>query len=61
MRIFSELYNAVCMNPELGIPILDALWVHFYDYYVSDENSLPPLKFSNIHAVKDPDVILKVR
>lgn len=48
------------MNPELGIPILDALWRHFSDFYVADEDVLPPLLFDNIHLVRDPDVILKV-
>lgn len=48
------------MNPELGIPILDALWMHFNDFYVSDEEVLPPLQFSNIYLIKDPDVVLKV-
>lgn len=49
------------MNPELGIPILDALWNHFSDYYVNDEEVLPPLQFDNIHLVKDPDIVLKVK
>lgn len=48
------------MNPELGVPILDALWIHFTDFYVSDEEVLPPLQFNNIHLTKDPDVVLKV-
>lgn len=48
------------MNPELGIPILDALWTHFSDFYVADKEVLPPLQFNNIHMIRDPDVILKV-
>lgn len=49
------------MNPELGVPVLDALWVHFGDFYEEDEEVLPPLSFSNIYAIRDPDVILKVK
>lgn len=48
------------MNPELGIPILDIIWLHFHDYYVSDETVLLPLKLMNIHITKDFEVILKV-
>lgn len=48
------------MNPELGIAILDVIWVHFSDYYMSDETVLPPLKFTNIHIAKDLEVELKV-
>lgn len=47
------------MNPELSIPVLDVLWCHFNNYYVMDEETLPPLQFDNIHQVKDPDVVLK--
>lgn len=55
-----ELYNAVCVNLELGIPVLDALWSHFSDFYITDEEILPPLQFNNIYTAKDPDVTIKV-
>ncbi|KAK5650021.1 hypothetical protein RI129_001050 [Pyrocoelia pectoralis] len=57
-ELYDGLYDAVCMNPELGIPIIDVLRVHFNQFYVSDQNDLPPLKFSNITITKDIDVKL---
>lgn len=59
-RFYKELYGAVRMNPELGLPVLEALWIHFGEYYVADEEVLPPLKFEGACLVKDPDVVLKV-
>lgn len=48
------------MNPELSIPALDAIWFHFNEYYVMDEDVLPPLNFKKITQVKDFDAVLVV-
>uniref|UniRef100_A0A1Y1K0T8 Fanconi anemia group I protein n=1 Tax=Photinus pyralis TaxID=7054 RepID=A0A1Y1K0T8_PHOPY len=57
-ELYDGLYDAVCMNPELGIPVIDILSIHFNEFYISDQNELPPLKFSNITIVKDVEVKL---
>lgn len=48
------------MNPELGIPILDVIWIHFSNLYVTDENTLPPLDFSKVTVTHELDVKLQV-
>lgn len=57
---FTDLYDAVCLNPELGVAVLDVLWFHFIEFYISDEESSPPLDFCNVVAIKDGDCILQV-
>nr|XP_023013240.1 Fanconi anemia group I protein homolog [Leptinotarsa decemlineata] len=53
------LYDAVCMNPELGIPVLDVIWFHFSEYYVMDEEQLPPLIFDKIVSVREVQAMLQ--
>lgn len=54
------LYDAVCMNPELGVPILDLIWFHFSDYYVINEDLLPPLNFGKIAVTREMESVLHV-
>ncbi|KAK4882809.1 hypothetical protein RN001_006128 [Aquatica leii] len=58
-QLYDGLYYAVCVNPELGIPVLGMLWWHFNKFYVSDEETIPPLQFSTITITKDLDVKLQ--
>ncbi|KAL3277410.1 hypothetical protein HHI36_012759 [Cryptolaemus montrouzieri] len=56
-QLYEGLVEAVNHNPEIKIPVLDVLWLHFSNYYVTEEDSLPPLNFSRISITKDIDVI----
>ncbi|KAF5276046.1 hypothetical protein FQA39_LY00842 [Lamprigera yunnana] len=58
-QLYDGLYDAVCVNPELVIPVLDTLWIHFNSIYVMEEESIPPIKFSKITLTKDVDVKLQ--
>ncbi|KAF2901837.1 hypothetical protein ILUMI_04348 [Ignelater luminosus] len=58
-QLYDGLYDAVCMNPELGIPVLDVIWIHFNNLYVTDENTLPPLDFSKVTVTHELDVKLQ--
>ncbi|KAH1013955.1 hypothetical protein HUJ04_002869 [Dendroctonus ponderosae] len=58
-ELYNDLYSAVCLNPELGVAVLDVLWFHFIEFYISDEDSSPPLNFCNVAAIKDGDCILQ--
>lgn len=58
--MFLDLYNAVCVNPELGIPALDVLWFHFMEFYVMDEETNLPINFCNIAVLREKDCILQV-
>ncbi|XP_074025799.1 LOW QUALITY PROTEIN: Fanconi anemia complementation group I [Leptinotarsa decemlineata] len=59
MQLYEGLYDAVCMNPELGIPVLDVIWFHFSEYYVMDEEQLPPLIFDKIVSVREVQAMLQ--
>lgn len=59
-KLYNGLYNTVCLNSELGEPILDMLMKQFENYYVIDEDILPPLHFHKITIVKDLIVSLQV-
>lgn len=48
------------MNPEIAIPVLDTIWLHFKDLYVDDDEVLPPLRFTVITSKVGQDVSLKV-
>ncbi|XP_018565780.1 Fanconi anemia group I protein [Anoplophora glabripennis] len=58
-QLYEGLYDAVCMNPELGVPILDLIWFHFKDYYVMDEDVLPPLNFNKIAVTREMESALQ--
>ncbi|CAG9823300.1 unnamed protein product [Phaedon cochleariae] len=58
-QLYEGLYDAVCSNPELGIPVLDMIWLHFSEYYVLDEDQLPPLKMDKIVTLKDAQSLLQ--
>ncbi|KAJ8921771.1 hypothetical protein NQ315_008396 [Exocentrus adspersus] len=57
-QLYEGLFQAVCVNPELGVPVLDLIWFHFSDYYVMDEDLLPPLNFSKIAVTREMDSVL---
>lgn len=55
------MYNAVNYNIELGGPVLDILWNHFKEFYVTDdEEHVPPIKFDAVALIRDTDAILQV-
>ncbi|GLV41723.1 Fanconi anemia complementation group I [Carabus blaptoides fortunei] len=58
-ELYEGLYDAVCMNSELGIPVLDMLWVHFNQYYNNEEDALPPLLLPKIVVSRNVDVLLQ--
>ncbi|KAG5900127.1 hypothetical protein JTB14_012800 [Gonioctena quinquepunctata] len=59
IQLYEGLYDAVCMNPELGIPVLDVIWFHFSEFYIMDEEQLPPLNFDKIVILKEAQTILQ--
>ncbi|RZC32682.1 FANCI HD2 domain containing protein [Asbolus verrucosus] len=59
IQLYEGLYDAVCLNPELGIPVLEMIWLHFSDFYNIDDEVLPPLKFDKIVITKDVNVTLQ--
>jgi Fanconi anemia group I protein len=58
-QLYAGLYEAVCLNPELGIPTLEMIWMHFRDFYNIDDETLPPLKFEKITITRDVNVSLQ--
>lgn len=60
IQFYDCLYEAVCKNSELQIPVLDLLWNHFNHYYVLEGETLPPINFSSIMITKNVDVVLQV-
>uniref|UniRef100_A0A6P7FIB2 Fanconi anemia group I protein homolog n=1 Tax=Diabrotica virgifera virgifera TaxID=50390 RepID=A0A6P7FIB2_DIAVI len=54
----TRFFDAVCVNPELGIPVLDVIWFHLIKYYIMDESQALPLDFSKIVVVKEAQVVL---
>lgn len=60
IQFYDGLCEAVCANGELGIPVLDLLWNHFNNYYVLDEDTLPPINFSKTIFTNNVDVTLQV-
>ncbi|KAF7283340.1 hypothetical protein GWI33_000852 [Rhynchophorus ferrugineus] len=57
--LYEDLYEAVNQNIQLGIPILDTLWYHVFDYYVVDKETIPPFNFKNCAILRDTDSILQ--
>lgn len=57
---FLGLLQAVSINSEIGVSMLDMLFLHFRDLYIADEEILPPLKFKNITVTKDVTVTQQV-
>ncbi|KAJ8938554.1 hypothetical protein NQ314_011443 [Rhamnusium bicolor] len=57
-QLYEGLYDAVCMNSGLGIPVLDLIWFHFSEYYFMDEDLLPPLNFSKIAVCREMESVL---
>ncbi|XP_066260512.1 Fanconi anemia group I protein homolog [Euwallacea similis] len=54
MQLYDDLCNAVLReNSQLAIPILDVFWFHLMEYYVLDEEVIPPLNVFNISVLKD--------
>ncbi|XP_060518299.1 Fanconi anemia group I protein isoform X2 [Cylas formicarius] len=58
-RLYEGLYYAVSVNPDLGIPVLDVLWFHFLEYYIINEEALPPLNFGKVANLRDTDSVLQ--
>ncbi|XP_056642069.1 Fanconi anemia group I protein isoform X1 [Diorhabda sublineata] len=58
-KFYQGLYDVVCLNPQLCIPVLDLLWFHFKKYYVMEEDQLPPLAFDKIVVSKEAQMILE--
>ncbi|XP_072384850.1 Fanconi anemia group I protein homolog [Diabrotica undecimpunctata] len=58
IKLYEGLFDAVCVNPELGIPVLDVIWFHLIKYYVMDESQALPLDFSKIVVLKEAQVVL---
>ncbi|KAK9874973.1 hypothetical protein WA026_005789 [Henosepilachna vigintioctopunctata] len=56
-QLYEGLFEAVEHNPEIRIAVLDVLWIQISNYYVVEEEVLPPLDFSKISFIKDIDVI----
>lgn len=59
MEFYGGLYEAVCLNPELGIPVLNIFWSHCVEFLVVDEDQLPPLDFKKIIRLREVDVVLE--
>ncbi|XP_050310128.1 Fanconi anemia group I protein [Anthonomus grandis grandis] len=59
LQLYEDLYTASCINPGLNGPALDVLWLHFMDYYIVDEECLPPLHFENVTMLRDTDCTLQ--
>ncbi|KAJ8983001.1 hypothetical protein NQ317_014296 [Molorchus minor] len=57
-KLYEGLFDAVCVNLELGIPVLDLIWFHFSNYYIIDEEKLPPLDFGKITTIREEESIL---
>ncbi|XP_050507093.1 Fanconi anemia group I protein homolog [Diabrotica virgifera virgifera] len=58
VKLYEGFFDAVCVNPELGIPVLDVIWFHLIKYYIMDESQALPLDFSKIVVVKEAQVVL---
>ncbi|CAH0559213.1 unnamed protein product [Brassicogethes aeneus] len=58
-KLYEGLYDTVCTNLELGLPVLDVMCFHLQELYVTDEEQLPPLKFDNIVAIRDVEAVLQ--
>lgn len=58
-QFYEGLFKAVCLNIELGIPVLDMIWFHFSQYYIMDEEQEIPLDFKKVALLKDAECILK--
>ncbi|CAH1104215.1 unnamed protein product [Psylliodes chrysocephalus] len=58
-QLYEGLYEAVCVNPELGIPVLDMIQFHFNQYIVTDDESLPPINIDKLVALKETQMILE--
>lgn len=59
-QFYEGMFEAVCMNSELGIPVWDMLWDHFRVFYIFDEEKIPPIDFSSVAVIKNDEAVLKV-
>ncbi|EEZ98882.2 Fanconi anemia group I protein homolog-like Protein [Tribolium castaneum] len=59
IQLYTGLYDAVCLNPDLGIAVLETIWPHFCDFYNTDEETAVPLKFDKITLTRDINVSLQ--
>ncbi|PSN53494.1 hypothetical protein C0J52_16738 [Blattella germanica] len=57
--LYEGLHSGVIRNPELSVYVQDMIISHFNQYYESDEQTLPPLKFGEAVSLKDSTVELK--
>ncbi|XP_065207028.1 Fanconi anemia group I protein homolog [Planococcus citri] len=57
--LYKGLFNAISVNPELCVTVLDVLLDHFNQFYENDGQTLPPLSFDKLISVQNSEVILQ--
>lgn len=64
-KFYDGLFEAVCVNSELCIPVLDLLWTHFSLFYIFEEEmnskKLPPLEFCKLTMNKNAEDVFQVK
>nr|CAI5817017.1 unnamed protein product [Callosobruchus analis] len=56
-QFYDGLFDAVSINPELAMPALEVIWFHFKDFYVIDDQQMPPLDFKKVSVLRDTESV----